>query len=280
MKREQYRSVIEEMAFGHGKMAFVTGPRQVGKTTLAEQLSQAHPGGSLYFNWDDPVFRRAWLRYPQDLLGKKIGDKGIVVLDEIHKAPRWKNILKGLYDTRKDHWDVIVTGSARLDVFRRGGDSLLGRYFLFRLHPLTLGEILEKKTQWEKLPEALRAKLPDSQNLLEDLLEFSGFPEPYLNQDPKFLNVWRRTRTERLIREDLRDLTRAHDFSMIEALAALLPERVASTLSTASLREDLETTHPTLKRWLHWLEQIFYLYQLKPYSKKLQRSLKKETKPY
>jgi predicted AAA+ superfamily ATPase len=279
MKHLQYQRLITHLAFAHQKMAFVTGPRQVGKTTLAKELLEER-GDGRYLNWDDVAFRRQWIKDPKTIIPLQMEKKPLIVLDEIHKAARWKSYLKGVYDTRGSGADILVTGSARLDIFRRGGDSLLGRYFLFHLHPFTMGEIQGSSVAPDVLSERLNHPIPSNAPLLQRLLEFGGFPEPFLKKDPTFLNLWRQNRIERLIREDLVDLTRTTELALIESMFALLPERVGSPLSLNSLREDLQVSHPTLKRWVEWACQLYYLWKVSPYSKNITRALHKEPKVY
>lgn len=277
--RPQYADLIETLAFAHEKMAFVTGPRQVGKTTLAQQLIERRHGGR-YFNWDDVVFRRQWIKDPKQFVPEIVGEKTLVVFDELHKAPRWKSYLKGLYDLRKTFAHILVTGSAKLDVFRKGGESLLGRYFLFRLHPFTMGELAGTSATPELLVPSLAQPLASAKMTMEQLLTHGGFPEPYLNHDDQFTSAWRRLRVERLVRDDLRDLTRTHEIPLIEAAVALIPERVGSLFSVQSLAEDLEVAHPTARRWIEWLSQLYYCYRLFPHAKNIARSIKKQPKVY
>jgi uncharacterized protein len=279
LRRTAYLDLIRRTALRHGKMAFISGPRQVGKTTLARQLL---PGGraAAYFTWDDPEFRRAWVRDPKVLI-PVTRSRRWVVLDELHKAPRWKTQLKGLYDTRGSHAHVIVTGSARLDLFRRGGDSLLGRYFAYRLHPLSVGELgVGRPVAPDDVAAAILRRHDGDAATLHALLERGGFPEPFLSKDDAFVRLWRRTRTERLVREDLRDLTRAQELSLIETTALLLPERVGSPFSLQSLAEDLEVSHPTLRRWLGWLVDLYYAFVVPPFARRVARSLRKRPKVY
>ena len=278
-KRPLYRGMVERLAFGHGKMAFLAGPRQVGKTTLARQLLPASPAG-LYFTWDDPVFRRAWLKDPAALVPRTVGTSPVIVFDELHKAPRWKGRLKGLWDLRGTEARILVTGSARLDLFRRGGDSLVGRYFLFRVHPFSLGEVAGTPVPPAGLAAAAARSLPGKSRELAVLLEHGGFPEPFLRRDSAFTNLWRRTRTERMIREDLRDLNRVSEVSLVEAAVALLPERVGSLFSMKSLAEDLEVSPATVKRWMDWLSRLYLVHAVPPYERHVARSLKKQPKVY
>lgn len=279
LDRPLYREVLRQSVFRHRKMAFVTGPRQVGKTTLARGMGAADQRVS-YHTWDDPEFRRQWIKDPKGLVESAVGARSLLILDELHKAPRWKSHLKGLYDLRGEFADIIVTGSARLDLFRRGGDSLMGRYFLVHLHPFTVGELRGGAVAPDGLAPALAKALPAADRLLRDLLAFGGFPEPYAKREPEFHRLWQRTRTDRLVREDLRDLARAYDVPHVETLAALLPTKVASLFSVQSLVEDLGVAHATMKRWLGWLESLFFVYSVPPYTRSLARALRKQPKLY
>jgi predicted AAA+ superfamily ATPase len=245
------------------KMAFIGGPRQVGKTTLALSLlgpgvSERHPA---YLNWDDPKIRPGLRR------GELPAGEPIVILDEVHKYARWRGLVKGLYDTEKSFRSIAVTGSARLDHYRKGGDSLAGRYRYFRLHPFSLVEL------------ATAAGGADAEHL-DALLRFGGFPEPLLGRSERALRVWQRERMTRVIRDDLRDLERVREISLIEQLADALPERVGSPLSVKSLREDLQVDHKTAERWLTILENLYVCFRIPPFGASRIRAVKKEQKLY
>lgn len=243
-----------------GKMAFVGGPRQVGKTTLALSLlgkgaTERHPA---YLNWDDPKVRPGLRR------GELPPGEPLMVLDEIHKYARWRGLVKGLYDTEKSRRRFIVTGSARLDHYRKGGDSLAGRYRYFRLHPFSLTEL---------------GKGADREHV-EALLKFGGFPEPLFGASERALRLWQRERMVRVIRDDLRDLERVREISLLEHLADLLPGRVGSLLSIASLREDLEVDAKTVERWLSILENLYVCFRIPPFGARRIRAVRKAQKLY
>ena len=288
LKSRYLKKFIEDLCFSSHKMAFISGPRQCGKTTLAKQMLRQRQGGQ-YFNWDEKGFRLAWTKHPLstiEVVEKNSKGTPIVILDEIHKAKSWKRNLKGVYDSLPNPLDIIVTGSAMLNTYRRGSDSLLGRYHHFRLHPFSLAELLNNRftTESEDLIEAA-FNIPISPNLtakkhLEALWQFGPFPEPLFSQNKRTLNLWQSERTQRLIREDLRDLSRIQELSQIEMLVALLPERASGVLSITSLREDMEVAYATMKLWIQYLKEIYYLFEIKPYSKSIPRSLKKEGKIY
>ena len=242
------------------KMVFIGGPRQVGKTTLALSLlgtnaDESHPA---YFNWDDP---RAAARIRRVELPP---DEPLIVLDEIHKYARWRNLVKGIYDTEKSRRRIVVTGSARLDHYRKGGDSLANRYRYFRLHPFSPRELSARPTQRD----------------VDALLRFGGFPEPLFRQDEREHRIWQRDRLSRVVRDDLRDLEHVREVSLLEHLVELLPARVGSPLSIRSLREDLAVDHKTVERWLTILENLYVCFRIPPFGGTRIRAVKKEQKLY
>ncbi len=284
MKTRYLQAPIEQLCFSGHKMAFVSGPRQCGKTSMAKLMLARCPSGA-YRNWDDVVFRRQWAKDPSAIVPALEGGVPFVVLDEIHKAKGWKRTIKGVYDTLQRPADIMVTGSARLNVYKKGSDSLTGRYFHFRLHPFTLGEmetsdapppddVLSALFQRSRRPS--RSSGPN----FEALERFGGFPEPLLGQNERKSRLWRRNRIDTVIREDVRDLTRIPELGRIEMLASLLPERVGSLFSMASLREDLEVSFDTVRRWTALLKDLYYIHEIKPHQKAIARSIRKEGKIY
>jgi hypothetical protein len=285
MKGRSLAAPIEAFCFADHKIALLSGPRQAGKTTLADAFLKRRKVGR-YFNWDEFEFRRAWARNPGSLLPTAPGpDVPLVVLDEIHKDRLWKRTLKGLYDTRTSACDFLVTGSARLNVYRRGSDSLLGRFFHFRLHPFSLREmeradVLGPDDCLEALFSRAAARDREAEGRLEALMTHGPFPDPLFRQDLRRTRAWRLAREQAVIREDLRDLSRLADLGRLELMAALLPERVGSLFSVANLREDMETGFDTIRRWMACLQEVYHLFVLKPYTPKIARSLRRQGKVY
>jgi uncharacterized protein len=234
-------------------MVFLAGPRQVGKTTLARSL----PGGRAgYLNWDAADHR-------ERILKRELPNSPLWVFDELHKYRQWRNYLKGLYDTRPARRRILVTGSARLDFYRFGGDSLQGRYHLLRLHPLSVAEL--------KL-----AKPAD----LRDLLALGGFPEPYFGAAEVDAKRWSREYRSRLVREEIAGLERVQDLGHLELLMLRLPELVGSPLSINAVREDLQVSHKTVANWLNILERLYAIFRLSPFGAPRIRAVKKEQKHY
>lgn len=229
-------------------MVFVGGPRQVGKTTFAlsflQPPSASHPA---YLSWDEVRTRQQLLR------GELPPDEPLVVLDEIHKFARWRGLLKGWFDTQRDRRRFLVTGSARLDYYRKGGDSLQGRYHYYRLHPLTLPEV--DAVGWTAA----------SRGALDHLLAYGGFPEPFVRGDRRFWRRWQRERRDRVLYEDLRDLERVREVSLLDLLAEALPDRVGSPLSIRQLADALQVAHATVARWLEIFERLYLCFRLSPY---------------
>lgn len=262
-------SNVRQDALAAGKMAFVSGPRQVGKTTLAKGLLDALQN---YRSWDDTDFRRAWSRSPRAALADR--GPGPIVLDEIHKDRRWKNRLKGFYDVEGPAGGIVVTGSARLDLYRRGGDSLLGRYLPYRLHPFSVAE-----RQDSPGPDDILAST-DPRHPFDDLLRLGGFPEPLLGGSEARAQRWSRLRIERLLAEDVRDLRAVEDLSGLRVLADLLPERVGSLLSVNALREDVGAAYATVRSWLQVFESLYHCFLVRPWGKKIARAIQAAPKLY
>ena len=276
--------IIREIIEDYNKMAFVSGPRQVGKTTLAKRYRELF-GQSLYLNWDTPAHQKKILTDPL-FFEKENRDPGkpfLVVLDEIHKYARWKNYLKGIYDQSKDEFRFLITGSGRLELFKKGGDSLLGRYFSVPLFPFSAGELQGRLPGVEDFKQALEsppAVSAEGKERYSHLFRFSGFPEPFSRGTSTFYNRWFSERKTLLIHEDIRDASAIREISLLEHLAQLVPERIGSPLSLNSLKEDVGVAFETIRDWLLLLEQFFYLFRLAPFTGRLARTLRKESKVY
>lgn len=245
--------IIEDL---EKKIVLLSGPRQVGKTDLSKRL---FPSQFDYLNFDTATDRQvirkqSWSRKHE-----------LIIFDEIHKMRDWKRWLKGIYDTEGVRPRLLATGSARMDTFRRGGESLAGRHHLHRLHPFSVAE--------------LKGIFP-AKEALDSLLQFGGFPEPLLSQSEESSKRWRRSHLNRILREDLLDLEKVRELKQLEILVELLSERVGSTLSYASLAKDLEISPHTVKKWIEILERLFVIFIVTPYSKNIARSILKEPKIY
>jgi predicted AAA+ superfamily ATPase len=231
------------------KMVFIGGARQIGKTTLARELIAPHFKEFAYFNWDARSDRKKIMdsEFP--------GSAELLIFDEIHKYKKWKSLIKGAYDSLKERYKFLVTGSARLNIYRKGGDSLQGRYHYYTLHPFSLAEILNIKNEIEIFKE-LPIESSDYFNDLERLEHFGGFPEIFLKQDDRTLRRWHNEKIERLFREDIRDVEAVRDIGNMQLLSDILPSKVGSLLSINSIREDLEVSHRAVSSWLNILEQF------------------------
>lgn len=260
------------------EMAFFTGPRQVGKTTLARSF-QKNP---IYLNWDNENHRYLILGGPAKV-AEYIGlaKSPVIIFDEIHKYPYWKTFLKGFYDTfsSQTNMRIIVTGSARLDIYRKGGDSLMGRYFLYRMHPLSVAELISPEISEEgnnlvRMP----AQLPDNQ--WERLIHYGGFPQPFLRGSTRFYNRWKRTRLSQVFREDIYDVARVHEIRLVEILADLINRQTGQLINYASLAKQLRVSEDSIRRWLSILENLYHCFSIRPWHKNVARSLRKTPKYY
>ena len=237
------------------QMRFIIGPRQTGKTTAAKKFLKDQNCLKLYYNWDQRKIRDRYLAdshfFARDIYNvEPAKGKRWLCMDEIHKYPKWKNVLKDFFDSFGDENGFIVTGSAKLDMMRKSGDSLAGRYFTFRLNPVTLRELTNSTFQEppEDAHEWIKNKLDHStynKEELSALLRLSGFPEPLLSGSDRFQNKWRTDYIDSLIREDLRDLTRIQELENIAAIMHLLPARISAPLSINSLAKNSISVHPS-----------------------------------
>jgi uncharacterized protein len=282
--RPNYLKIWSDLA-DEKAMVFIAGPRQVGKTTLAKMILERF-ANRLYFNWDIPADRARLSANPAffEELERKDNSAPLVVLDEIHKYRDWKNYLKGTYDRFYDTFRFLVTGSGRLDIYQKGGDSLAGRYYLFHLWPFTLGEIGGKNREMDQFwADPLFVDTHDNESLKttwNSLEAFSGFPEPFLAAKPNTYRRWSNNYGQQLIREDIRDLTQIRSIGDLETLYYLLPERIGSPISVPSLARDLKIAYNTISGWLSVFERFFMAFGLTPWTRKIARAIQKERKIY
>jgi len=273
VRKRIYDTLLLEHLAKHRQMAFVTGPRQVGKTTTCRNHADA------YSNWDNVDDREQILAGPARLvdrfnLNRLSKTTPIALFDELHKYPRWKRFLKGFFDTYADQVRIIVTGSSRMDVYRRGGDSLMGRYFLYRMHPFSVAE-------------TIRQDLPDPEQIVrppkriksadfEALWRHGGYPEPFLKRDRRFSRRWQALRFDQLVREETRDLTQIQRIDQLEVLVKLLANRSSHRLVYGNLAKDVRVAVGTVRRWIAVLCNLHLGFLVRPWFKNVSRSLRKE----
>jgi len=254
------------------KMVILSGPRQCGKTTLAKKLAVKT---SAYYNWDIANDRKKMRENKMDL------DAKLWIFDELHKQHRWRNWLKGVYDEHSEDHSLLVTGSARLELYGKGGDSLQGRYYQHHLHPFTLAEITKRKDfNWEQIQHLPEKHTVVGQTALEELLEFGGFPEPFLGKSVEEAERWRLNYSERIVQDEVRSLENIQQLDRMELLFDVLPKRVGAVLSINNLREDLECSFHTVKNWIQIFERLYGVFRIYPYGGEKLKAVKKEAKLY
>jgi len=282
--RESYVQVWQELARDKN-MIFLSGPRQAGKTTLAKIISGSFTN-SLYFNWDIPQDRTAFFADSAffEAVKRKDASTPLIILDEIHKYRDWKNYLKGVYDQFGQSYQFLVSGSGRLDIYQKGGDSLAGRYLLFHLFPFTIAELGGGRVPMRAfLSEPLGISMERNRALREMWLRLerlSGFPEPHLAGRDTSYRRWSNTYSQQLIREDIRDMTDIRSVGDVETLYLLLPSKVGSPISVPSLAEDLRVSYNSVNSWLSVFERFLLTFSIAPWTGKIARAIQKERKVY
>ncbi len=274
-KARIYDSLLVEHLENNRQMAFVTGPRQVGKTTTCRNHADT------YINWDNIDDRELILAGPAKLaehfgLNQLSQTIPVALFDELHKYPRWKQFLKGFFDTYADQVQITVTGSSRMDVYRRGGDSLMGRYFLYRMHPFSVAEIVTQELPDDKQVVRQPHKIEAAD--FEALWRYGGYPEPFLKRDARFSRRWQSLRLAQLIREDIRDLTQIQQIAQLEMLVKLLATRSAHQLIYGNFAKNVRVSVDTIRRWIDTLCNLHLGFLIRPWYKNVTRSLRKEPK--
>lgn len=265
-------------------MLFLSGPRQVGKTTTSLHLKEQYEDFT-YLNWDNEDHRTIILNGPTIIYEhatanqNKLSDnshKPIIVFDEIHKRPDWKNFLKGFYDTYHNEMYIIITGSARLDLYKKGGDSLMGRYLPYRMHPMSVAECLRTTLLDTEIAEPTELDNETFQNLYQ----FGGFPKPFIQHSPPFSTRWQNLRKQQLLQEDIRDINVIHDLNRMQILMDILKQNASNQITYSNLAKFTRTSVDTITRWIEILEAFYFCYRIRPWSKNISRSLLKEPKVF
>ena len=267
------------------QMIFLSGPRQVGKTTLAKTIAGDFTN-SIYFNWDFIEHKKLFLKNPVffENLDRNDTSVPLVILDEIHKYRKWKNYLKGIYDQFSQEYKFLVSGSGRLDLYQKGRDSLAGRYFQFHMFPFTIAELSRKNLKFNEFVknplDCINGVKHETQALWRTLFEIGGFPEPFVKGTKNFFIRWIRNYTSQIVREDIRDISDIKNVDSIDLLLALLPSRVGSPVSMNNIAQELQVSFGSVKKWLILLERFYLVFRIAPWTQSISRSILKEKKLY
>jgi predicted AAA+ superfamily ATPase len=275
-----YDNALNDHFKNNTQAALLCGPRQVGKTTICKQFMKDFQYQK-YLNWDDLDTRAAIVQGPQRALqgiplDALLNEKPIITFDELHKYKDWKPFLKGLIDSYKDSLNFLVTGSAQFELVRQSGESLMGRYFLYRIHPLSVAELISPNQNFNifKAPQ----KIEDA--LFDRLWKFGGFPEPFIKAEERFYNRWQHLRQQQLIREDIQSLAQIHELSLLELLAHTLKQQSGQLVNYTDLSKKIRVSDQTIRRWMSVLGSFYYCFTISPWHQNVARSLLKEPKVY
>lgn len=285
IKRTLYINLWQELS-SEKQMVFLSGPRQVGKTTLANEIASGFKN-KLYFSWDIIEHKKKLIQNPAffENIDRVDESTPLIVFDEIHKYKQWKNYLKSVYDQFATDYKFLVSGSGRLDLYQKGGDSLAGRYFQFHLFPFTVAELSGRK---RSINDFLKSPInnfdlnkPDiTRDIWQTLLNYGGFPEPFVKGKKSFFTKWSANYTSQIVREDIRSISDIKNVDNIEFLFSLLPSKVGSPLSVNNLVADLQVSYGSVKEWLKLLEIFYLIFRITPWTKKISRAILKEKKLY
>ena len=285
LKRKLYINLWESLS-SEKQMIFLSGPRQVGKTTLAKFIARSY-SNKYYFNWDIISNKKILIKDPAFFqhINRVDSTKPIVILDEIHKYKQWKNYLKGIYDQFKNEYVFLVSGSGRLDTYQKGGDSLAGRYFKFHLFPFTIAELSRENRDFSSfISNPLKKfdinKSQSTKKIWNALFNTGGFPEPFIKGTKAFLNRWSLNYYHQIVREDIRDVSDIRRINSLDLLFSLLPSKVGSPLSINNLAQDTQTAFDSIKSWLALFESFYLIFRISPWTRKISRAILKEKKLY
>ena len=273
-----YEALIQNHINKYEQMIFISGARQVGKTTIARQFQSNEKS---YLNWDNVnhrgiILSQLFKYVDSQLLSVLSKDKPCLILDEIHKFKNWKNLIKGLYDQYKGQLTIIVTGSAKLNIYSKGGDSLMGRYFNYQIMPLSTHELLELPYKKTLINSAMKLK----QSCWKRLFLMGGYPEPYSKNDSEFFELWSSARWQQLFREEVRDYANVQDIDQLELLGKLISGQTGSLTNYSQLGKKIQKPESTVRSWFQLLENTYYLFNIAPWSKNINRSILKAPKTY
>ncbi|NCT56594.1 MAG: ATP-binding protein [Legionella sp.] len=278
MIRRFYEKIIQHHIDAYSQMIFISGSRQVGKTTIAKTFQTSEYS---YLNWDNIIHRKIILgdifNYIESkLLSTLTKTKPCIILDEIHKFKHWKNLIKGIYDQHKEKLTIIVTGSAKLDVYNKGGDSLMGRYFNYQIFPLSVYELLQRPYQKNLIhpPSEL------NQKAWQTLIQRGGYPEPYLKNDDEFTTLWQTSRRSQLFREEIRDYANIQNIDQLELLGQLITHQTGSQTNYSNLATKIRVSETTVRSWFTLLDNTYFCFNIYPWTKNIHRSILKAPKTY
>jgi len=285
IKRQAYINIWNKLS-KEKKMVFLAGPRQVGKTTISKEMAKKYKN-NIYFNWDIVLDKQKIINNPNffEQINRKDNSIPLVILDEIHKYKNWKNYLKGIYDEFYSDYFFLISGSGRLDLYQKGGDSLAGRYLMFHLFPFTISELSHKKRDFSDFIKNPINNFDinnkkDTQTIWNRLYQFSGFPEPFIKNKKTFWTQWSRNYDRQIIYEDIRDLSNIKNIDNVGLFFSLLPSKIGSPISINNIAQDLQVAFDTVKNWLNLFDISYLTFRISPWSKKISRAITKEKKVY
>lgn len=251
----------------------IHGPRQCGKTTLAQIIGGRK--GYAYVSFDDAVLCTAAQADPVGFAGD-LPER--VILDEVQRVPALFSALKVAVDRKRSAGRYILTGSANVLLVPKLADSLAGRMEIIRLHPLAQCELNRRTTRFLDSLFAGNFKTRQTDRLASQLAEkiiAGGYPAALARPSERRRATWYRDYLDALVQRDVRDLARISSLDILPRLLTLAASQTARLLNVADLSSPFQVSRPTIRDYVTLLERVFLVDSLPPWhSNRLSRLIK------
>lgn len=250
-----------------GKVLVLYGPRQVGKTTLAQELVNSLRIKSKFINADELVYREALASQDSRRLGEIAGDADLLVIDEAQRVPEIGLNLKILVDTFPS-LRILATGSASFDLANKISEPLTGRKLTFNLFPVSYNEVRETYGSLE------------TRSQLQRWMVWGGYPAIVTEADVSLREKLLHELVGSYLYKDVLELEDIRRSSKLVNLLRLLAFQIGTEVSTTELAASLALNHQTVQRYLDLLEKVFVIFRVDGFSRNLRKEISKNGRYY
>jgi predicted AAA+ superfamily ATPase len=270
------------------EISLIVGPRQAGKTTLMlflKEYLEKNGKKTLLLNLDIEADKQYF--QSQDLLVRKIRLElgqtgGFVFIDEIQRKENAGLFLKGIYDIRLPY-KFIVSGSGSLELKEKIHESLVGRKRLFDLNTISFEEFVNYKTAEkyrEDLPDFFEIEKEKTAHLLNEYLNYGGYPRVVLEEDPKEKRKIIDEIFRSYIEKDIAFLLRVEKLDAYSMLIKILANQLGQLVNYSELANTTRLSIPTVMNYMHYGEATFVIRRLTPYFTNIRKELTKSPVSY